>query len=155
MRTGYTLLALLGLGLIFDVPIWPKSSNVKQGHYSYIMLTESDSISAIDNYKKTMHLNNIGFYKQFFPLSNQKLTAKTHVWFIVSYVTIALISLLWWNDASEYSRDFVAMFLFLSVGNFFDYLIIYNENYVGPISYNMLAVLFYVIFLLYKGWRQL
>lgn len=154
MKTGYALFALLGLGLVFDVPMWPKSSDVKPEHYSYIQLNQDDSVKAIDSYRKTLHLNNSGFYRDFFILSSQRLTSKTYVWFITSFVTLIAITLFWFKESSRYSYDFVLVFLFICIGNLFDFLILYNEPYIGYLSYNVLSVVAYGIFLIYKLWKQ-
>lgn len=154
MKTGYALFALLGLGLVFDIPMWPKSSDVKPEHYSYVQLNQEDSVKAIDSYRKNVHLNTSGFYRDFFPLSNQKLTVKTYVWFIIAYATLALITFFWFKEASEYSRDFVMMFLFLAVANLVDFLIVYNESYTKHVSFNNLSVIMYASFLIYKSWTR-
>lgn len=154
MRTGYALFALIGLGLIFDVPMWRKSSDIKPEEYSYILLTQEDSVRAIDSYRKNLHLNQSGFYNDFFPASNQKLTTKTYVWFIIAFVTIAIITFFWSKEASYDSKPFVIVFLFFLIGDLVDFLIHYNENYNSYLSYNILFTGLYALFLGYMSIRK-
>lgn len=148
MRTGFTLFALIGLGLVFKADIWPKSTDVKLEHYSYVTLSSSDSIKAIDNYRKSIHLVNTGFHVDFFPFSEQKLTKKMHVWFILTFVTLIIVVFLWSFEASKDSKIYVIAFLVFSIGKLVNYLLMYNDEVSKGMSYNMIAVVSFGVFLL-------
>lgn len=150
MKTGLALFCLLGLGVIFDVEIWPKSTDIKPEHYSYVTLSKDDSVKAMESYRKLIHLNKTGFYRDLFPRSEQKLTLKGYIWFITDFIILIAVIALWYSESSEYSRDFVLMFLFFAIGNFFDFLITYNENYTKNISFNILSFVMYALFIVYK-----
>lgn len=97
-------------------------------------------------------------YLSLFPYSKQKLTLQTHIYFIFEHVTVITILYLWYNEASEYSKHYVLMFLFLQIGNLVDYLLRYNEPFLKlhgrSINYNIVSIVLYALFLSYKGWKD-
>lgn len=159
MRTGIALFCLFGITLIFELNnLWPKSSDYEPEDYQYINLSAEDSVKAINNFKKNVYLNEIGFYRKFFPFSDQVLTKRTYVYFIVQHLFLIGILILWYNESSEYSKDFVRMFLLLMIGDFLDYIMIYNDHYGHGLSYNVIVTIFFMLFLTYKycieQWKQ-
>jgi hypothetical protein len=155
MKTGFALFSLIGLSMVFDVDkLWPSLADIKPGEYTHIALTQSDSVKAIESYRKTIYLDDIGYYKDFFPLSNKKLAKKMHAYYIVEKVILCMIAFLWIMEATAYSKPFVLMFLFFLIGDLADYLIIYNENYNPYLSYNILFTVLYAFFLMFMGWKH-
>lgn len=155
MKTGFALFSLIGLSMIFDVDkLWPSLADIKPYEYNQISLTQSDSMKALESYRKTLYLDDIGYYKDFFPLSKKKLAKKSHVYYTVEKIILVIVAFLWAMEASQYSKPFVMMFMFFLIGDLIDYLLIYNENYNSYLSYNILFTVLYALFLIFMSWNH-
>jgi hypothetical protein len=97
-------------------------------------------------------------YHGVFPFSDQQLTYQTHVYFIFEHLTIITILYLWYYESAALTSDYVLMFLFIQIGNLADYLLRYNEPFLNirgiPVSYNIVSIFLYSVFLIYKGWKD-
>lgn len=154
--TGLALFFLVGLTIIFDVGgWWLDSGDIKKKDYEYIVLTREDSVQAIDAKRRLKYMDQIGFYTQPFPKSKQKLSKKTNSYFIFEHWYVIGILILWALDSKQSAR-YIVMFLFLSLGDFIDYKIHYNEDYGRPwLTYNIMFTVLYGLFLLYDViWRR-
>lgn len=159
MKTGIALFMLIALGVVFEVKrLWPSLSDITEDQFKHIVLTREDSIVAVGNYKKMVHLNRTGFYKNPFPLSDTKLPLRSHIYYIFGHIVTIGILFLWFKESSEYSKHFVLVFLYFCVGDLIDYLLCYNEAYttIGamPITYNVLFTGLYGGFLILKEWKS-
>lgn len=154
--TGLALFFLIGLTIIFDVDgWWLDSGDIKKEDYEYLVLTREDSVKGMSNMRRLKYMDQIGFYKQPFPMSEQKVTDKTDTYFSFEHWYVIGILVLWAMD-SKNARAYVVMFCFLSFFDWVDYKIHYNEQYgETKVTYNMVFTMLYGFFLLYDViWRK-
>jgi hypothetical protein len=96
--------------------------------------------------------------KDYFLLSDQRLTFQTHIWFICNRLIFVVFAYVIANESAMY-RDALRVFFWIQVLKFFDYLLCYNEVWLRlygiPFSSNTLGMLIFGLAIAYEFiWRK-
>ncbi len=143
---AFIVILLLWMSFIF----WPGLSQFNESDWSHIELTEDEITIAINDYKQSKYLHEIGYYKRQFPFSSVETSDEQYVWMLVGRMTlIACICIAYfWKPP----KDIIVAFIALNVIDLIDHLIHYNEPYFFwqsvPISYNVISIPLFALYLL-------
>lgn len=96
--------------------------------------------------------------KDYFVLSDQRLTLQTHVWFVCNKLVFIIFAYIIANESTEY-RLALKVFFWIQVLKFVDYLICYNEVWLRiwgmPFSSTTLGILVFSLFIGYEyAWKK-
>src|SRR6187551_786424 len=69
-------------------------------------------------------------YIDFFPLSDQLLTAQTYFYFMFNHLVLIMLAYMLWQEGREYRRAF-RVFLFIQIFYLAQYLIHYNSVWLN------------------------
>lgn len=90
---------------------------------------------------------------QMFPFADTAITFKTWLYFLCEHIVLIMLSYVIAYEAKEYKLQ-CKVFFWIQVADLADYLLTYNTNWIGPLNFNIIAVLIFATSIFYEYGRD-
>ena len=90
---------------------------------------------------------------QMFPLSDVAVTFKTWLYFVMEHGILIMLSYIIASEAKQY-KVACKVFFYIQIFDLVDYLLTYNSAWTGIISYNIISMIIFGVFIMQEYDRR-